>query len=139
MKVAPPALRKNERNRRRKASWQQERELIARDDHRCRFCGIPLIDKNIRAAMRVYYPDELPWGGTDDSCHAAFLCMWVQYDHVLPHSRGGRTDLDNLVITCGPCNCGRGEWALEEAGLIDPGARPVEQTSWDGLGRFIVP
>ena len=138
VKGVPLTLDKNERDRRRMAGKHQERALIARDGYRCRFCGIPLIDRDVRVAMHCHYPDELPWGSTNDSCHAAFLCMWVQYDHVLPHSRGGITDLDNLVITCGPCNFGRGEWTLEEVGLIDPRSRRVEPTAWDGLERFIV-
>ena len=89
--------------------------------------------------MHCHYSDTLPWGRTNASQHAAFQCFWLQFDHVLPHSRGGRTDLDNLVITCGPCNFGRVERALEEVGLIDPRTRSVEQTNWDGLERFIVP
>ena len=59
-----------------------------------------------------HYRDALPWGRTNTGQHAAFQCLWLQFDHVLPHSRGGPTDLDNLIITCGPLQ-------LREIGL-DP-------------------
>lgn len=120
----------------RKATRDQERALIARDGHRCRFCGIPLVRMEIRRTMHRDYPRALPWGRRNAEQHAAFQCLWMQFDHVLPHSRGGRTDLDNLVITCGPCNYGRSEATLEEVGLVDPRTRPVPRTGWDGLERF---
>lgn len=51
---------------------------------------------------------------------AAFLCMWLQYDHILPHSRGGENTLDNIVVTCAPCNFSRMESTLDEAQLLHP-------------------
>lgn len=133
---SPPKLDKGARDPRRAATRSQERALIARDGYRCRFCGVPLIRKEIRTAMHRTYPEALPWGATNPEQHAAFQCLWMQFDHVLPHSRGGRTDLDNLVVTCAPCNFGRSESTLEEVGLIDPRLRPVVRTGWDGLERF---
>ena len=35
-----------------------------------------------------------------------------------------------------PCNYGKGDWMLEELGLIDPRLRPSAQSSWDGLERI---
>ena len=134
---APKTLDKSERDPKRKPSKQDERALIERDGYQCRFCGIPVIRSEVRIAMRKHYPDELKWGSSNSGQHAAFQCMWVQYDHILPHSRGGRTDLDNLAITCSGCNYGRGEYTLEEVGLIDPRTRPVTKTDWNGLERFL--
>ena len=134
---APKTLDKNERDSKRKPSKQDERALIERDGYQCRFCGIPVIRSEVRIAIRKHYPDELNWGRSNSEQHAAFQCMWVQYDHILPHSRGGRTDLDNLAITCSGCNYGRGEYTLEEVGLIDPRTRPATKTDWDGLERFL--
>ena len=134
---APRTLDKSERDPKRKPSKQDERALIERDGHQCRFCGIPVIRAEIRIAMHKQYPDALEWGISNSEQHAAFQCMWLQYDHIVPHSRGGRTDLDNMVITCSGCNYGRGDDTLEETGLIDPRTRPVRKTSWDGLERFL--
>jgi hypothetical protein len=62
--------------------------------------------------------------------------MWVQYDHLLAHANSGTNDLDNIVITCGPCNFGRIHYSLEEVGLIDPRTREAVRSDWDGLERF---
>ncbi len=35
-------------------------------------------------------------------------------DHVLPISRGGTNDLDNLVLACQPCNVSKGNSTLDE-------------------------
>ena len=47
-------------------------------------------------------------GDTDQTQYAGFQCLWWQYDHLLPHSRGGGNGIDNVAITCAPCNYGRG-------------------------------
>jgi predicted restriction endonuclease len=86
--------------------------------------------------IRKAYPQELPWGKANIDQHAAFQAMWAQYDHIRPHSHGGTSDLDNIVVTCAPCNFGRMSFSLEEVGLADPRAREPVTTAWDGLERF---
>ena len=65
--------------------------------------------------------------------------MWMQFDHVLPHSRGGDNSLENVIVTCAPCSFGRMERTLEEVGLIDPRLVPMDKTRWDGLERLLTP
>lgn len=114
-----------------------EKSLIhQRDGFHCRFCGIPVIRKEIRVKIAAAYPDALPWGRTNQTQHAAFQAMWAQYDHVLPHARGGNNELDNVVLTCAPCNFGRMSFTLEEVGLIDPRTSVPYKSDWDGLERF---
>ena len=112
------------------------RRLLQRDGYHCRFCGIPVIRAEVRAQIRKAYPDALPWGDSNRTQHAAFQTMWVQYDHLLPRAKGGRNELDNLLITCAPCNYGRMKYILEEVGLIDPLTRDPVRSTWDGLERF---
>ncbi|MCX6971643.1 MAG: HNH endonuclease [Verrucomicrobia bacterium] len=60
----------------------------------------------------------------------------VEAAHLLPHARGGTNDLENIVITCAPCNYARMNHTLEEVGLIDPRTREPIKSTWDGLERF---
>jgi len=133
---APPSIPKAERLDVRMPNTQERQALIERDGFHCRFCGIPVIRTEIRQRIRKDYPDALYWGGKNSEQHAAFQALWVQYDHLLPHARGGDNDLNNLVITCGPCNYARWNYTLEEVGLADPRLREPVRSSWDGLERY---
>lgn len=112
-------------------------QLHAYDGFYCRFCGIPVIRREVREFFRAAYPEARIWGRRNVDQHAAFQCMWAQYDHVLPHSRGGSNDLDNLVVTCAPCNYGRMQYTLAEAGLDDPRTRPPTAGAWTGLEEVL--
>lgn len=114
----------------------EKRQLHLRDGYRCRFCGIPVIRKEIRMRIRACYPEALNWGRTNSTQHAAFQAMWAQYDHVLPHARGGDNVLENLVVSCAPCNFGRMSYTLKQVALLDPRSRDPIRSSWDGLERF---
>ena len=47
-------------------------------------------------------------------CHAQ---EEMTFDHVLPRSRGGRTDWNNVVAACTRCNWRKGNRTLKEAGM----------------------
>lgn len=121
----------------RMPTQEQKRLLHKRDGYHCRFCGIPVIRAEVRKKFCSTFPELLIWGPKNDQQHVAFQTLWVQYDHVVPHSAGGNNDLDNLVITCGPCNFGRMAYTLEEVGLVDPRSREPVRSTWDGLERFL--
>lgn len=134
---APPHLPKAERLKVRMPTKHERQAIIGHYGFNCAFCGIPVIRKEIREAIQAAYSDALTWGSTNATQHAAFQCMWLQFDHVVPHSRGGGNSIENVVITCAPCNYGRWNNTIEELGLIDPRSRSVHTTSWDGLERFL--
>ena len=115
-----------------------QRALHARDGYYCRFCGIPVVRKQIRERLRRLYPEVQIWGRRNIEQHAALQCMWAQYDHLVPHSRGGSNQLTNLVVTCAPCNYGRMQYTLEESRLLDPLHREPRRGSWTGLERLLV-
>ena len=133
---APPKLSKEQREKVRMPTSDAKHDLHVRYGYHCVFCGIPLIRKEIRERIRKSYPHTRLWGKTTVEQHAAFQAMWAQYDHVLPHARGGNNDPENIVITCAPCNFGREDFTLEEVGLIDPRIREPIRSTWDGLERF---
>ena len=41
----------------------------------------------------------------------------LTFDHVLPKSRGGKTDWVNIVTSCAPCNRRKGDRTPHEAGM----------------------
>ncbi len=110
--------------------------VINRDGFNCRLCGIPVIRKEIRNFLKKLYP-SIRWGKPNSTQHSAFQCMWLQYDHVIPQSRGRANSEDNLIITCAPCNNGRGNWTFEEINIIDPRTIDVTVSDWDGLERVM--
>ena len=110
--------------------------LLKRDGFHCRFCGIPVVRAETRLLIRKEYPEALRWGIRNADQHAGFQAMWLQYDHLLPHARGGTNELSNMLVTCAPCNNGRCNLILEEAGLADPSSRIPTRSIWDGLERF---
>ena len=133
---APPHLPKGERLAERMPTRAEQEALIAHWGHTCAFCGIPVIHARVRERIRKAYPEVPIWGTGNASQHAALQCMWLQFDHVLPHARGGGSEPGNVVITCAPCNYGRWNRTLEEMGLEDPRLRGPEPLDWDGLERF---
>lgn len=132
---SPPHLSICDRPMPRMPNLATQSLVIQRDGFHCRFCGIPVILAQVRRAMHRAYPEALPWGRTTAAQHSAFQCMWMQFDHLLPNSRGGRSDLENVVITCAPCNFGRMEWTIDECGLDDPSSRTLFN-HWAGFGRW---
>ena len=140
---SPQYLPAAERPRPRMPSGTTRIAAIARDGHHCRFCGIPVVDPALRRLMAVEYPTAISWGPTNRSQHAALQCLWLQFDHILPNSRGGDSSLENIVVACAACNFGRMEATLEEAQLVHPLTLepPIvwkHHRDWDGLERYRV-
>lgn len=134
---APPRLSKEDRVPVRMPNAAEKRELHERDGFHCRFCGVPVMRVEIRKLFQEAYPDAAYWGGKNIEQHPAFQALWLQYDHVLPHSRGGGNGNDNVVITCAPCNFGRMDNLCEEVGIQNPFDHQPVSSDWDGLERLL--
>jgi 5-methylcytosine-specific restriction endonuclease McrA len=137
-----PHLSPHERPRPRMPDSATRRAILERDGFHCRFCGIPVISAEVRQFLNRAYPFAARWGSRNHDQHAALQCMWLQFDHLVPNERGGTSDLDNVVVTCAPCNFGRMQLTIQEAGLDNPLARPLAPTwkhyaAWDGLTRIL--
>lgn len=64
-----------------------KRNLMERDGHRCAYCG------------KKFSPRDL------------------NFDHVTPKSRGGKTNWENIVTACFPCNSKKADRTPSEAGM----------------------
>lgn len=114
-----------------------KRAVLERDGYCCRYCGIPVIDADIRKLVHKLYPDAVPWvSSAPEQQHAGFSCFWLQYDHVVPHSHGGRSDVENVVISCALCNFGKLDYTVKQLDIADPRLRVPTPTPWDGLERL---
>jgi 5-methylcytosine-specific restriction endonuclease McrA len=133
---SPPFVPKNQRQKIRMPTKSELSSLLARDGFHCRFCGIPLIRAETRNSIRKAFPVALRWGDRNADQHAGFQSLWLQFDHLIPHARGGTNEIGNMLVTCAPCNNGRSNLTLEEAGLLDPRLREPIRSNWDGLERF---
>ena len=133
---APGILPENQRAKPQRPTAETRQLVHRRDGFYCRFCKIPVIRAEVRTKLSKLYPETVQWGGRNLLQHAALQCMWAQYDHILPHSRGGNNEIDNIYLTCAACNYGRMHYTLEEVGLIHPGLHEPRQGSWDGLERL---
>jgi len=139
---APPTVSDSKRFRPRMPGAALQRQIIERDRHHGRFCGVRVMRPKVRLRLkRGYenriYRDPLRWGPKSTDCHAAFQAMWLVFGHVMPWCRGGATILDNMVIACQPCYGGRRAQTLDEVGLFDPRDFPRTESDWDGLERVI--
>lgn len=131
-----PSVPKSERHP-RYISAGLKRQLLERDGYICRFCGMRLMHQITCKRLETSFPEATRVSLPNWERHALIGGMVANYDHVLPWSKGGETSLENMVITCPPCNYGRGEWTLAEAHLNDPRLRPILSTDWMGLdGAF---
>jgi 5-methylcytosine-specific restriction endonuclease McrA len=139
----PPVVPKELRHQPRDATRDMKRALIARDGHHCRFCSIPLVRPEVRKELNRLYPDAARWtSARETDQHRGLQVLWLQYDHIIVHSRGGETSMDNIVVACAACNYGRDRFMLAEVGLRDPRLHVRTPTwpgrlTWDGLERLL--
>lgn len=83
--------------------------VCLRDDFTCQYCGV-----------------RLPMSA-------------LNYDHVVPRARGGKTEWENIVMACFPCNQQKGMLTVVEAGMrllkvpIRPNVLPMRGPVVDAL------
>lgn len=71
--------------------------VYRRDNYECQECGDEFDNTRTEESAGRYAPERDDpsswWGG-----------KYLELDHVIPHSRGGSSEPDNLVSLCSPCN-----------------------------------
>ena len=57
------------------------------------------------------------WGDRCGYCDAKLGTEEITFDHILPRSRGGRSEWKNLALACVACNTRKGNRTPDEAGM----------------------
>lgn len=110
-------------------------EVFDRDSYRCRYCELPLISLQAFARFSSLVGTEVfPITGKRNKDKAgASMVFRATADHVDPWSRGGATELGNLVTACWACNFGKMEYTVSELGISDPRERQPISDGWSGM------
>lgn len=113
-------------------------EIIERDDTLIRSQHVsfpaPLVIR-LRYYVRVPYNLPMPLSRRAIFLRDGYACQYcgaqpgkdhLTIDHILPRSRGGRTDWENVVTACAPCNRKKGNRTPDEArmALLQKPVRP---------------
>lgn len=128
---------KDQRDPDRNIAFGVKHAVLARDGYKCRYCGLPVVHADIRKIAQRLYPDDVPWNPrVAAQQHSGFQITWLQFDHVEPHSHGGRSSVENVVITCALCNFGKDRFTLRQLDIEDPRKREPIKSDFDGLERL---
>ena len=76
--------------------------------------------------QNVFLRDE--W--TCQYCGTGLTLKKATIDHVLPLSKGGKTNFDNIVAACPPCNAGKGN-----NHKIKPAKKPYKPDYWELVSK----
>ena len=99
--------------------------ILTRDNFRCRYCSSTVFPRRRFKDIHSSLGDKLfPLGRKNSEMSGFYLTSCATLDHVIPHSLGGRTNEENLVTACWPCNYGKMNYTLEQIGLENPLLRP---------------
>jgi 5-methylcytosine-specific restriction endonuclease McrA len=63
-------------------------------------------------------------------CGDGFPTQELTFDHVIPRSRGGRTNWENVVTACGECNLVKGNRLPRETGMF-PIHEPCQPSTFE--------
>lgn len=123
----------------RQPTKSQMELVFQRDGYNCRYCSLRIIPNLVFDLFgKIAGLDLFGTAGPAVQRHGAALTFRGCADHVVPHFLGGRTDMDNLVTACWPCNFGKDRFTVEEIGIEDPRLRPpVMSDEWDGLVSLV--
>lgn len=96
---------------------------------------VPLVLRLIKA-IRKFYGKAVRWSKYNLFIRDSFTCQYcgkkfpkekLTVDHVIPQVLGGKTEWENCVTSCGPCNNKKDNKRLHECGLHLK-TKPVQPT-----------
>ena len=74
---------------------------------------VPLARRPAFTRFNVFLRDQFAC----QYCGGAFAADELTFDHVIPRSRGGKTNWENVVAACAPCNLAKGDRMPKTAGI----------------------
>jgi 5-methylcytosine-specific restriction endonuclease McrA len=78
---------------------RREAGVLTRDKYTCRYCGYRLLSIPVMRAVHELFPDIFRWHRNWKTSESD-IAWWrdaTSVDHVVPATRGGTNDPDNLV------------------------------------------
>ncbi|MGQ9689161.1 MAG: HNH endonuclease domain-containing protein [Desulfobaccales bacterium] len=122
--------------RKRFFNEQKATIIFLRDGFIDRYSGDRLIFPPVLRLISEIMPDVFPYhtNWKLSKCHIAYWHLSPTIDHIVPITRGGNDEDNNLVTTSMVKNSAKSNWLLEELGwqLYPPG----KLEEWDGLTRW---
>lgn len=111
-----------------------ENQVFARDGYKCRYCGIRLVAPLVlKTLIKDLDTTKFRRGPRNKDTHGILCIFYPSADHVIPWNLGGRSNMDNLVTSCVPCNFGKSQFTVEQINIENPLLRTSKDDGWDGL------
>jgi len=107
----------------KKAEVLKYTEKIIRNFEQTVVMKIPAVMRLMKI-IRSLYRTSVPFSKKNVMVRDGFVCAYcnstveLTIDHVLPISRGGKSDFDNCVTACKICNARKADKICSEAGLF---------------------
>jgi hypothetical protein len=113
---------------------QLQIEVFYRDHWHCRYCleavffnpTLKLLDK-LSPGHGYYHPH-----GKSDATLPLFQWYFASADHIVPVSRGGKNEINNLVPSCWKCNLNKNDNDPNDYKCLDIPDN-LANLCWDGL------
>ena len=103
---------------------------------------VPLVIRLIKL-IRTVYRARVPFSKRNVLIRDGFKCAYCRtedrrltIDHLIPRSRGGKTDFDNCVAACKECNNKKGNQTPSESGMY-PRSKAYQPTISEFLRRKV--
>jgi len=106
-----------------KAEVLKESNLCVRNGEGEIFCNIPLVIKLIKV-IRLIYKNRVPFSKRNIMVRDEYKCMYcgtaasLTIDHLIPVSKGGKSNFENCVTSCQPCNNKKGKHTPSEVKMF---------------------
>ncbi len=107
--------------------------IFVRDGFVDRYSGKRLLFPPVLRLLSLLLPNEFPFhrNWKMKETHPIYWELFPTLDHIIPITRGGADDTNNLISTSMLRNSAKANWTLEELGWsVHP---PGDMNQWDGM------